>query len=217
MTLIQDRIIERLPVNDEFARPVDDGTVERTAEALGARGFATHIVPDGLAARELLLSLVPEGAEVGQGASVTLDQIGVTEIIETSGRYDAIRPRTRSMDRATQMREIRRLGAAPDIQLNSVQAVVEDGRIVVVSFGGSQLGPIVSGAGRVILVVGSQKIVPDLATAFQRIEEYSLPIEDAKLQEAYGRRSSANKTLVLNGEVAPGRITVILVREPVGV
>jgi hypothetical protein len=121
------------------------------------------------------------------------------------------------MDRATQMREIRKLGAAPDVQINSVQAVIEDGRILVVSFGGSQLGPIVSGAGRVILVVGSQKIVPDLATAFRRVEEYSYPIEDAKLQEVLGRHSAVNKMLVLNAELAPGRTTVILVREPVGV
>jgi hypothetical protein len=217
MTMTQNRAIERMPVNEEFARPADLETIERTAEALRTHGFDARIVPNGMAARELALSLIPEGAEVGEGASQTLDQIGVTEIIEKSGQYDAIRPRTRAMDRATQRREIRKLGAAPDVQINSVQAVIEDGRILVVSFGGSQLGPIVSGAGRVILVVGSQKIVPDLATAFRRVEEYSYPIEDAKLQEVLGRHSAVNKMLVLNAELAPGRTTVILVREPVGV
>jgi hypothetical protein len=157
------------------------------------------------------------GAEVGEGASMTLDAIGVTEAIEKSGRYDAVRPRTRSMDRATQMREIRKLGAAPDVQINSVAAVTEDGRMVVASMTGSQLGPIGFGAGRVILVVGAQKIVPDLATAFRRVEEYSYPIEDAKMQAALGRRSAINKLLVLNAEFIPGRVTVILVRESVGV
>jgi hypothetical protein len=120
------------------------------------------------------------------------------------------------MDRATQMREIRKLGAAPDFQLNSVQAVTEDGRIVVASFGGSQLGPIVSGAGRVILVAGAQKVVPDLATAFRRVEEYSYPREDVRLQQAFGRHSAVNKMVVLNGGVAPGRTMIILVRQPVG-
>ena len=121
------------------------------------------------------------------------------------------------MDRATQMREIRKLGAAPDVQINSVAAVTEDGRMVVASMTGSQLGPIVFGAGRVILVAGAQKIVPDLATAFRRVEEYSFPIEDAKMQAAFGRHSAINKMLVLNAEFAPGRVTVILAREPVGV
>jgi LUD domain len=217
MTMIQSKTIERLPVNEAFAVPAQSAAIERTAEALRAHGFDAQIVPDAAAARDLLLSLIPEGAEVGEGASVTLDEIGVTEIVEKSGRYDAIRPRTRTMDRATQMREIRKLGAAPDVQINSVQAVTEDGRLVVASMTGSQLGPIAFGAGRVILVVGSQKIVPDLATAFRRVEEYSFPVEDAKIQEAYGRHSAVNKMLVLNGEVAPGRVTVILLREAAGV
>ena len=216
MTMTQDKTIERLPVNEAFAIPADSAAVERTAAALESHGFDARIVPDAAAARELLLTLVPEGAEVGQGASVTLDQIGVTEIIEKSGRYNAIRPRTRAMDRATQMLEIRKLGAAPEVQINSVQAVTEDGRIVVASMGGSQLGPIGFGAGRVVLVVGAQKIVPDLAAAFRRIDEYSYPIEDAKMQEAFGRRSSVNKILIFNKESAPGRVTVILVRERVG-
>jgi hypothetical protein len=163
-----------------------------------------------------VLSLVPEGAEVNQGASVTLQQLGVTDALEQSGRYDALRPRLRSMDRATQMREMRKLGAAPDFFVNSVHALTEEGQMVVASMGGSQLGPIVSGAGRVILVVGAHKIVPDLATAFRRVEEYAYPLEDARAQETYGIRSAIRKLLVLNGDF-PGRTTVILVREPVGV
>ena len=217
MTMTQSKPIERLPVNEAFAVPATSAAIERTAEALVAHGFDAKIVPDAAAARDLLLSLIPDGTEVGEGASMTLDQIGVTEIIEKSGRYDAIRPRTRAMDRATQMREIRKLGAAPDVQINSVQAVTEDGRLVFASMTGSQLGPIGFGAGRVILVVGAQKIVPDLATAFRRIEEYSFPTEDAKMQEAFGRHSAINKMLIINAEFAPGRVTVILVRESAGV
>jgi LUD domain len=217
MTMTHKPDIERLPINSAFAEPASPVAIERAAEALRAHNIDAQIVPNAAAARDLVLSLIPEGAEVGQGASATLEAIGVTEIIEKSGRYDAVRPRTRAMDRATQMREIRKLGAAPEVQLSSVQAVTEDGRIVVASFGGSQLGPIGFGAGRVILVVGAQKIVSDLATAIRRVEEYSLPIEDAKLQEALGRRSAVGKMLIVNVEPAPGRITVILVREPVGI
>ncbi len=217
MNTTETKTIERLPVNDEFARPASAEAIERAAGALRTHGFDAQIVEDGEAAKRLVLSLIPEGAEVGEGASATLDQIGVTAAIEKSGCYEAVRPRTRAMDRATQMREIRKLGAAPDFQVNSVQAVTEDGRMLVVSFGGSQLGPIGFGAGRVILVVGAQKVVPDLDTAFRRVEEYSYPIEDANLQKAFGRHSAAHKMLILNGEVTPGRTTVILVRQPLGI
>ncbi|HEX7591755.1 MAG TPA: lactate utilization protein [Candidatus Limnocylindrales bacterium] len=215
MTLTHNTV-EVMPRNEAFAVPADSAAIDRAVAALKANGFDAKVVSDAASARELLLSLIPEGAEVGEGASMTLDDIGVTEIIETSGRYDAVRPRTRTMDRATQVREIRKLSAAPDVQINSVQAVTEDGRMVVASMTGSQLGPIAFGAGRVILVVGAQKIVPDLETAFRRVEEYSLPLENVRAQAAYGRNSAVNKMLVLNAEVVPGRVTVILVRDVVG-
>ena len=208
--------VERMPLNEAFAVPADSAAIDRAVAALRANGFDAMVVPDAASARELLLSLIPEGAEVGEGASMTLDDIGVTEIIEKSGRYDAVRPRMWTMNRATQMREIRKLSAAPDVQINSVQAVTEDGRMVIASMTGSQLGPIASGAGRVILVVGSQKVVPDLATASRRVEEYSFPLEDARAQQAYGRHSAVNKMLILNGEGVPGRVSVILVRDAVG-
>jgi hypothetical protein len=209
------RNIDRMPVNEAFASPADSAAVDRAAAALCANGFDARVVNSGAEAREMVLSLIPEGAEVGEGASITLDQIGVTEALEKSGRYDAIRPRTRSMDRTTQMREIRKMGAAPDFQVNSVQAVTEDGRMLDVSATGSQLSPLAFGAGKLIIVAGSQKIVPDLATAFRRVQEYSYPIEDVKMQELYGMHSAVRKSLVFDSDT-PGRTTVILVREPVG-
>jgi hypothetical protein len=211
------RKTEKLPVNEAFAVLADAAAVDRAAQALCDHGFDARVVDSGAEAREMVLSLIPEGAEVGTGASLTLDQIGVTEALQSSGRYDLLGPKVRSMDRATQMREIRKLGAAPDFQLNSVHAVTEDGRMVTASATGSQLTPMAFGAGRLILVAGAQKVVPDLATAFRRVEEYSYPMEDARAQAAYnGMRSSVRKLLVLNGDL-PGRTTVVLVREPLGV
>jgi LUD domain len=208
--------IIQLPIDESYAVLPDEATIERAAAALRSHGIEVDVVDDAAAARELVLSRIPDGAEVYQGASVTLADIGVTAEIETSGRYTAIRPITRAMDRQTQGREIRKLSSAPDIMVNSVQAITEDGRLVAASFGGSQLGPLVSGAGKVIIVAGAQKIVPDLATAFQRIEAYSYPIEDARLQVAYhGYRSAINKIVVVNAEMG-SRISVIIVRELVG-
>ena len=200
----------------EFSRAADAATIERTAEALRVRGFEVTVARDRDDARRLVLDLLPEGAEVGQGASNTLEELGLTAEIEASGRYVAIRPRLRSMDRTTEGREIRKLGAAPDYWLNSAQAITVDGQVVIVSFGGSQLGPIVSGAGKVILAVGAQKIVPDLETALRRVEEHSFPQESSRLQARLGMPSAINKVLILNGEVFPGRITIVLIPEAIG-
>lgn len=203
-------------LNEDFAQPADFSTIKQTAEAMRRRGFNVQIAVDRDDARQRILDLIPAGAEVGQGASKTLDDIGVTAAIETSGEYEAIRPRLRSMDRATQGVEIRKLGASPDVWLNSVHAVTAEGTMLIASFGGSQLGPIVSGAGKVVLVVGAQKIVPDLETALRRIEEYCYPLESARLQAAYGIPSRINKIVILNGEVTPDRVNVVFIPESIG-
>jgi hypothetical protein len=78
------------------------------------------------------------------------------------------------------------------------------------------LGPYLSGAGSVILVVGTHKIVADLDEAFQRIEEHALPLEDARALGAYGVHSAINKVAIVNREIMPGRITVVLVDEALG-
>src|SRR5205807_1354482 len=136
--------------------------------------------------------------------------------LEKPGRYEHLRPRIYSMDRKTQADEIRRLSAAPDVMLGSVHAVTETGTLVAASMSGSQLGPYVSGAGRVIFVVGTQKIVSDLEEGLRRINEYAYRLEDARAQAAYGVRSAVNKVLVINREITAGRITVVLVDEVLG-
>ena len=199
-----------------WATKADDVRVKRTIAALEANGITALRAADRAEAGRLVLELIPEGAEVHSGASQSLDLAGVSAEIETSGHYEPIRPRIWSMDRETQGDEIRRLGAAPDIMLGSVHAVTETGSLLAASMSGSQLGPYLSGAGRVILLVGTQKIVSDLEEGLQRIDEYAYPLEDARAQAAYGIRSAVNKVAVINREITPGRITAVFVDEALG-
>src|SRR5256885_14524062 len=181
-----------------------------------ANGITVLRAKDAAAAKRIVLDLIPDGSPVHQGASQTLDVLGITYEIEKSGRYAAVRPRIWSMDRETEANEIRRLGAAPDVMLGSVHAVTETGSLVAASMSGSQLGPYAMGAARVILVVGTQKIVSDLEEGLRRIDEYAYPLEDARAQEAYGIRSGVSKVLIINREITPGRITVVLVDKGLG-
>ena len=194
----------------------DDVRVKRTMAALEANGMTALRASDAAAAKRIVLDLIPDASPVHQGASQTLDVLGITYEIEKSGRYAALRPRIWSMDRETEANEIRRLGAAPDVMLGSVHAVTETGSLLAASMSGSQLGPYVSGAGRVILVVGTQKIVRDIEEGLLRINEYAYRLEDARAQAAYGIRSAVNKVVVINREITPGRITVVLVDEVLG-
>ena len=199
-----------------FGTLADDDRVMRTAAALEANGISVLRAGDADEARRIVAKLIPDGALVHHGASETLDVTGITGDIESSSRFEPLRARIFSMDRATQGDEIRRLAASPDVMLGSVHAVTETGSLLTASMGGSQLGPYVSGAGQVILVVGTQKIVSDVDEGLRRIDEYALPLEDARAWAAYGVHSSVNKVLIINREISPGRITVVLVDEVLG-
>ena len=199
-----------------FGTVADEARVKRTAAALEANGISVLQAANAEEAKRIVLGLVPDGSEVHHGASETLEVTGITDELEKSGRYEPLRPRIWSMDRATQADEIRRLSAAPDVMLGSVHAVTETGSLMAASLSGSQLGPYVGGASRVILVVGTQKIVSDLQEGLRRINDYAFPLEDARAQAAYGIHSAVNKVLIINREIAPGRITVVFVDEVLG-
>jgi L-lactate utilization protein LutC len=203
-------------INRRFASVADEASVKRTAAALEANGISVLRAANAAAAKRIVLDLIPDASQVHHGASQTLDVVGITDEVDKSGRYEPLRPQIWSMDRETEADEIRRLGAAPDVMLGSVHAVTETGSLLAASMSGSQLGPYVSGAGRVILVVGTQKIVSDLEEGLHRIDEYAYPLEDARAQAAYGIRSAVNKVVVINREIIPGRITVVLVDEVLG-
>ena len=203
-------------IKREFGTVAGDARVTRTAAALEANGISVLRAADAAEAKRVVLGLIPDGSQVHHGASQSLELSGIIDEIETSGRYDPVRPRIRSLDRDTQADEIRRLSAAPDVMLGSVHAVTETGALLAASMSGSQLGPYASGAGRVILVVGTQKIVSDLEEGLRRINEYAFPLEDARAQAAYGIHSAVNKVLIINHEIVPGRITVVLVDEVLG-
>lgn len=210
-----DTVSDLIP-NMEFAQLASDEQIARAAKALEANGIHTIIVENGAEAKRLFFELVPEGSEIFLGASVTLETLGIKDVIDKSGGYDAIRPKMFAMNRATQGREIRKLGGAPDYSAGSVHAVTEDGQVLIASNTGSQLGPYASGAGKVIWIVGAQKIVKDLNEGLRRIYEYDLPLETEHMRQLYNAGTGVNKVLIVNREIRPNRITMIIVKEELG-
>ena len=202
---------------ERYTTAATEETLQNVAKAIGERNMTPIVVDTPADARRVVLEMIPDRAEVHSGKSKTLEDAGIFNEFQDSGRYDFLRTRMFAMDRATQGREIRKLVSAPDYMVNSAQAVTEDGVIVVASASASQIGPLASGAGKVIYVIGSQKIVPDVAAAYERILEHVLPYEDARVVEAMGIHSFLARVLLVEREWQADRTTVVLVREPVGV
>ncbi|MEA2673976.1 MAG: hypothetical protein QOI92_1168 [Chloroflexota bacterium] len=201
--------------NLAFAQPADRARLERVAAALTGRGFHADVADSAADARELALAGIPDGAEVHIALSETMHELGITNEIDESGRYESVRMRLRALDRQTQGREMRKLGAAPDYMLGSAHAITDGGEILVASGSGSQIGAYAYAAGKLILVVGHQKLVRDIDEGLRRLREYSLPREYARMQSLGRPGSALGKTLILHQEI-PGRTRVILVPETLG-
>ncbi len=197
--------------------PAPEEAVEKTILALKKNNIAAFVVADEDAAREKALFLIPDAAEVMEMTSVTLDALGMAEALRAEGKFTLVRDRLAKMNRETQHQEMQELGAAPQVAIGSVHAVTEDGSVVIASNTGSQLPAYAYGADKVIWVVGTQKIVPNLDAAFKRVYEHSLPLESERAKKAYGVPGSAvNKLLVVNKENTDGRLTIIFVNKVLG-
>lgn len=202
-----------LLIDRSFAEPAPARLVEAAARALRDNGHEVLVVDDPDAARETVAGLLPTDRAIFTATSQTLRESGIAALVDEGTAFRSVRADLADTpDPAAR----RRLGQAPDVVVGSVHAVTTDGRLVIASATGSQLGPYAAGAGRVIWVVGAQKVVTGLDTALRRVETYAYPREDERARTAYNSPSSLSKILLVNREGTEGRTTVVLVRTAIG-
>ncbi|HYQ61786.1 LUD domain-containing protein [Actinophytocola sp.] len=206
--------IEALPVDDTFAAVADDEALSRAAKGLRERGLSAHVVDTVADARVLVRDLLPRDKAIFTSASETLRHSGLLADIDDGEEFISVRGRLADVDPKDIRRQIT-MGAAPEVVIGSVHAITEDGIMVVASATGSQFGPYAAGAEKAFWVVGGQKIVPDLDTAFRRVRTYTYPREHDRLRHL-GFESFIGRLLVLEREYDPTRGTVVLVREEIG-
>jgi hypothetical protein len=202
--------------SDRFTALPDDQTLATTVVALEEHGFSVEVVDDLDAARRAVLARIPRGSSVMTNTSVTLQDTGIADAINSEGApYDSARNKMMALDFATQAQQMKVIGGQPDYSLGSVHAVTHDGTLVIASASGSQLASAAWGATNVIFVVGAQKLVPTLEAAHERIYQHSLILEDARAIAAYGQNSSVGKILEIHQDM-PGRTHVVFIRQSVG-
>jgi acyl-CoA hydrolase len=207
--------LSTIRTSDRYTALPDDQTLASAVVALEEHGFSVEVVDDLDAARGAVLARIPNGSSVMTNTSVTLQETGIADAFDNGGPYDSARTRMMALDYATQLQEMKAIGGQPDYALGSVHAITQDGTLVIASASGSQLASYAWGAASVIFVVGAQKLVPTLAAAHERIYQHSLKLEDARAYAAYGQNSYVGKVLEIHQE-QPGRIHVVLIRQPAG-
>lgn len=202
-----------------FASLASDEGLARTASGLKSRNFEPIIVLNKVEALKKIKELIPAKASVMNGSSETLREIGFVDYLKSGQHgWNNLHEAILAEKDSTKQKPLRDAALVADYYLGSTHALSESGEMVFGSNSGSQLPHLVFTSPNVILVVGSQKIVPTLGDALKRLEEYVTPLEDVRLMGQYGIHTMRAKTLILNREnPAMGRkITIIIVKEKLG-
>lgn len=195
----------------------DDATIQKTVATIEARNIRVILVDTAKDALQAVVDLIPEGGEVMNGFSTTLVEIGYDQVLEENPKgwrnYHAVI----TAENDTEKRHaLRRKSVAADYFLSGVQAIAESGEVVGCDKTGSRTGAWPHAAANLILVSGANKIVSTLDDALRRCREYALPLEEQRAQHVYGTGSYIGKYVVLDREDADGRVTLVLIREPLG-
>lgn len=204
-------------MNNNFDVTVSKDELKKTASAMKKRGFEVEVVDSEKEALEALVGLIPKGAEVMTGSSTTLNQIGFVDwIAEEKDHRVNLQAKVWGENDEEKRSLLRRKSVAADYFVSSVNAVTEDGVLVAVDATGSRVSAMPFAAGKLILVIGSQKVTKNLEEAMTRVREHVFPLENERAQKAYGMGSTFGKWVIIEREVAPKRVYVILVNKELG-
>jgi L-lactate utilization protein LutC len=205
----------------EFSSLPSKDRIKQVLDAINSRGIKAQLAETRNEALEKVKGMIPDGAEIMTGASITLQQIGFEDLL-ISGKHpwknlkDGILAEKDPVKQAS----LRKRGTMSEFFLGSVHAITEEGTIVIASATGSQLPAYAFSSLNVIWIAGAQKITPSLETAFKRIREYIVPLEDQHMKQVYGPQASTmiGKILIFERESPMLRrnVNLILVNEVLG-
>lgn len=194
-------------------------SVEKTVTQLQTKGYQTFVTKTKAEALAKIKEIIPVGASVMNGASVTLEQIGFIDYLKSGGHnwnnlHEAVVTETDPQKQS----KLRQLAIHADYYLGSVHALIENGEFLIASNTGSQLPHIVFTSPNLIFVVSTKKIVPDFNEAMSRLTDYVLPLEDFHMQEKYHVNTQLNKILIFKNEnqMMGRKVTLLLVEEDLG-
>ncbi len=205
----------------EFSVLPTPDRVQKTIASVRQRGVTVTLVGTKEAALAHLQTLIPAGAAVMTGASLTLQQIGFeSQLLGGNHPWKYLKAGILAEKDPVHQLALRKQATLSDYFLGSTHAISETGEILIASATGSQLGAYAYSSTNIVWVAGTQKITPSLETAFQRLREYVLPLEDKHMKQLYGdqARSFIGKILVFESE-APylhRSVNLLLVNEVLG-
>lgn len=195
-----------------------DEVIATTIAALKERGIEAETVATKEEALARVKELIPIGASVNNGASTTLQEIGLVEYLKGETPWVNLHAKVLAEQNPDMQKKLRQEAYFADYYLGSVHAMAQTGEIVIASNSGSQLSPIITTSPNVLFVVSTKKIMPDLDSALKRLHEHVVPLEDARMKSTGASGTMLSKLLIFEREPGfTGRaVRVLFVKESLG-
>lgn len=200
-------------------------TANTIIKKLAARNMTGHYCDTAAEAVGLVLDLVPSGASVTWGGSVTFEESGVKAALTETGR--------RMVDRSTpttleEQEAMWRDQVCADWLFMSTNAITVDGELVNIDGNGNRLSLLIHGPKHVCIIAGMNKVVADVESGIKRIRTVSCPLNAARLHtgtpceltgvcaECHAAKCMCCQEVITRHSRQEGRIHVILVGEYLG-
>ncbi len=200
---------------------------EQLIKNLTKRRFEASYAPTAAQARDEVVAMVPAGATVSRCGSMSLVEIGLWQEIAKIPGVEVIDPFVPGITREEATAR-RRQGLLADFMITSTNALTLDGKLVNLDGMGNRVAGMCCGPEKVILVVGMNKVCPDLESAIARVKHHAAPINAIRLSRAtpcvetglcYDCKSPeriCNMWSIIEGHLLENRIHVKLVGEDLG-
>jgi len=210
---------------------------------LQKRNMNGQFVQNRKEALSVVMGMIPPGAVVGRGDSVTLFEMGIIPALVARGQNKIINPFEKDekgfFPETERRRQLQREALLSDIFLTSTNAITIDGKLVSIDGGGNRVAAMIFGPKKVIVVAGMNKVVKNVEEGLDRIHSICTPMtairhrlkhgnegcdevpcaKTGKCADCYHEWRPCRYTVIIEGAMAPekGRMNVVLVGEQMGI
>jgi len=199
-------------------------------EALEGNNFEVFMADNAVDAGHLVLEkILPRtGAKnVSWGGSMTFIATGLFDSIKDNPGLEVLNTFNKNLSPEDAL-ELRRQALLVDLFITGTNAVTETGELVNLDMFGNRVAGITFGPKNVVILVGRNKIVPDLEAAMVRIKDYVAPTNAMRLnkktpcvktsccEECKSPDRICNSWTITQKSFPKGRIKVVLINEDLG-
>jgi L-lactate utilization protein LutB len=214
---------------NEFKADVMLKRAKKVVSALKKRNIDAYFISDREEALKLIIGMIPEGATVALGGSVTIIESGLVDLLRKKPGINLL-DRYRPGISREEVDKMRLSGLTADCFITGTNALTLDGRLVNIDGLGNRVAAMAYGPGKVIVITGYNKIMSDVYEGIKRIKEIAAPANTLRVkantpcnktgfcddEACFPPERICNIISIIEGQRIPGRMSVVILAEPLG-